>query len=136
LFVYTPVLLFSLVGMVRAWKTRWQWPLSLLWFVLIVGHWIAISLFVDFWWGGHSYGPRLFLDVVPLFVLFLIPLFKVWQTRASPARAAFLVAALFCVAIHGRASFSLKPQQWNIDPNDIDQHPERVWDWTNPAFLR
>jgi hypothetical protein len=136
LFVYSPVLLFSLGGMVRAWKTRWQWPLSLLWFVLIVSHWLAISLFVGFWWGGHSYGPRLFLDVVPLCVLFLIPLFKVWQTGAAPARTAFLVAALVSVAIHGRGATSLAPHRWNIVPDNVDRHQERLWDWTDPAFLR
>jgi len=136
LFVYTPIFLFSLAGMVRAWKTRWQWPLSLLWFVLIVGHWLGISLYVDMWWAGHSYGPRLFLDMVPLFVLFLIPLFQGWQTEATWARTAFVFALGFCVLIHGRASWSLKPQSWNVFPANVDQHPERVWDWSDPQFLR
>ncbi len=136
LFIYTPILLFSIGGMVRAWRTRWQRPLPLLWMALILGHWIGISLFTEFWWGGHAYGPRLFLDVVPLFVLFLIPMFQQWQFRRTLAAYSFAAALAFCVVIHGRASISPKPQQWNVIPSDVDQHPERVWDWRDPAFLR
>jgi hypothetical protein len=136
LFLFTPVLLFSLWGMVKARRTRWNWPLAPWWVGLIVAHWLTISLFADFWWGGHSYGPRLFLDVVPLFVLFLIPLFRDWQTRRGPAFLVFCAALVLSVAIHSRAATSLGPLEWSIRPNNIDQHPERIWDWSDPAFLR
>jgi hypothetical protein len=26
--------------------------------------------------------------------------------------------------------------QWNVDPVNIDAHPERNWDWSDPPFLR
>jgi hypothetical protein len=136
LFVYTPVLLFSLWGMILAWRTRWQWPQTLLWFSLIVCHWIAISLFTDTWWGGHSYGPRLFLDMVPLFVLFLIPVFRNWSALPVAARGAFLAAVLVSFAIHARGATSMLPHAWSVIPNNIDEHPERIWDWKDAAFLR
>jgi hypothetical protein len=137
LFVYTPVLLFSLWGMVLAWKSSDGKPMTLLRCALIGAHWFAISSFVTFWWGGNSYGPRLFLDMIPLFVLFLVPLFAQWQAgRRGLVFAAFIVALALSVAIHAKGAFIQRAYGWNVTPQNVDDHPERVWDWSDPAFLR
>lgn len=132
LFIFSPILLLSLWGMVLAWRTRWTWPFSAYWTVLIFVHWITISLFVDFWWGGHSYGPRFFTDMMPLFALFLIP----WMKDRPSLGPAFFVLLAVSVFIHARGSLTLGPHVWNVNPVEIDQHPERLWDWRDPSFLR
>jgi len=44
--------------------------------------------------------------------------------------------ALIGFAIHLRGGWSLAAIQWNSYPENVDRHPERNWDWTDPPFLR
>ena len=140
LLVFTPVLVFSVWGMWRAWRQRFEWPLSRYLSIWVVVHWVLISLYVDFWWAGHSYGPRWFTDLAPVFVFFLIPAIEGWRTATRGVQrataAAFLCllgASVFC---HARGAFSLDAQNWSAVPNDIDRYPARLWDWRDPQFLR
>ncbi len=132
LFTFTPVFLFAAWSMIRGkWKTGlapWLAGLTLL-------HWVAVSAFVQNWWAGHSYGPRVFTDLTPVFVLFLIPYFERWTAYGRAQRAAFLALALIGFAIHLRGGWSPAVYQWNVSPANVDQYPERVWDWRDPQFL-
>lgn len=138
--VFTPVLLVSVYGMVVAWRRRWQWPLSGYLIVWTMAHWVLISVYVDFWWAGHSYGPRWFTDLMPVFVFFLIPAIQAWQEFAPghrrAAAAAFCVLVSVSIFIHARGAWSLSAQNWNGAPADVDRNPARVWDWSDPQFLR
>ena len=138
--IFTPVLVASIYGMVVAWKRRWEWPLSGYLIVWTIAHWILISVYVGFWWAGHSYGPRWFTDLMPVFVFFLIPAIQAWKGFAAGPRragaAAFCVLAAASVFIHARGAWSLAAQDWNGSPVDVDQNPARVWDWSDPQFLR
>ena len=140
LFVFTPMLLFSVYGMYRAWRDRWQWALSRYLIIWVVAHWIVVSLFVETWWAGHSYGPRFFTDLMPVFVFFLIPPMQAWLSAASGGRrataAVFLVLVGASLFIHARGAWSLEAQNWNGVPTDVDSDPGRLWDWSDPQFLR
>jgi hypothetical protein len=133
LFIFTPVFLFAIVSMIgRKWKT----PLAPWLAVLPILHWIVVSAYVNNWWAGHSYGPRFFTDLTPIFALFLIPWFQNWEALPRLARTAFVTFALIGFAIHLRGGWSLAVIEWNVKPVNIDQHPERNWDWQDPPFLR
>ena len=132
LFIFTPVFLLAAWSMLRG---KWKTPLSpwLACWALI--HWVVISAFVQNWWAGHSYGPRFLTDLTPVFVLFLIPYFETWGRCSAAFRAAFVTLALIGFAIHLRGGWSPTVYRWNVLPDNIDQHPARVWDWTHPQFL-
>jgi len=133
LFIYTPVFLFAIWSMIRR---KWRAPLAP-WLAALAGlHWLAVSAYIANWWGGDSYGPRFFTDMTPVFVLFLIPYFEDWTGLTRTARAAFLTLALIGFAIHLRGGWSPAVYEWNVKPADIDRHPERNWDWSDPQFLR
>ncbi|MDQ1444579.1 MAG: hypothetical protein QOI20_1043, partial [Acidimicrobiaceae bacterium] len=66
LFVFSPV--FLLV----AWRRKRLNPLEWAAAGTVLLHLVLISRF-QHWWGGYSYGPRLFSDVVPLLVFLLLP---------------------------------------------------------------
>jgi hypothetical protein len=55
---------------------------------------------------------------------------------AKPLLAVFsfalIVAAVF---IHGRGATASATMAWNSLPANVDQHPERLWDWRQPQFL-
>jgi len=69
LFIYSPVLLFALyAGFTQAiFRPR---HLSFYALLSIILHWLVIAHFPH-WWGGHSFGPRLFTDTLPLWMLLL-----------------------------------------------------------------
>lgn len=133
LFVFTPVFLFAVWSMMRG---KWKTPLAPWLAALALAHWIVVSSYIASWWAGHSYGPRFFTDLTPVFVLFLIPYFGRWDRFSRTFRTAFVVLALVGLALHLRGGWSEAVFRWNVDPVNIDQHPERNWDWSDPPFLR
>lgn len=133
LFIFTPVFLFAIVVMLRR---KLATPLAPYMIAIVVVHWVCVSAYVDNWWAGHSYGPRFFTDLTPIFVLFLIPWLDRWGNLSRAVRTVFVMLALIGFAIHLRGGWSLAVIQWNIDPKNIDLHPERNWDWGDPPFLR
>lgn len=135
--IYSPILLVGLGAFVwRAIRGRVT-ALEQLAFSVVLLLWMVIASFPH-WWGGHSYGPRLFSDALPWACwLLLQPMTRVVE---SPIRwrLALPVAllALFSVAMHTRGSTSKAPHRWNVDPVNVDAAPARLWDWKDPPFLR
>lgn len=138
LLVFTPVLLFA--G--RGW---WLWRRDSARRVLadtllaaIAAQWVAISLFPH-WWAGWSYGPRFFTDTLVFFSFLLVPVVRELEfgTRAGRIRGVLFVAALvWGIVVHGAGANLTATMDWNGDPANIDHHPERVWDWSDPQFTR
>ena len=102
-------------------------------------HWVAVASFGD-WWGGHSYGPRYFTDLTPFFVYLLIPVFQYFESHRGNASLAnrTTVAALvaFSFLVHARGATDLRTWAWNREPVDVNDAPQRLWDWCDPQFLR
>jgi hypothetical protein len=139
LFIFCPVLAFSVWGMVLSFKGRKDRLLESLLVCVLVSHWLVISSFPD-WHGGHSFGPRYFADMVPYLVYFLVPALAWLAGRRSALRSwlmsvfVLLVLASFFINLSGavnRATYL-----WNVDPVNVDSAPSRLWDWTDLQFLR
>ena len=56
------------------------------------------------------------------------------RTRRGWRAPAALVALSVLVNFRGASSPAV--YRWNVDPVDVDQRPERLWDWRDPQFLR
>jgi hypothetical protein len=136
LIVFTPIVLFSVAGMILAWRLRWCWPLAPYLVAIVVLH---TALIVSIW-PGHGYGPRYFADITHLLILFLIPAILYWRAMRGPARTMaaglFLLLAAWGVFAHGRGGTSIAANQWSALPVNVDQAKWRVWDWSDPQFLR
>lgn len=141
LLIFSPIFFLLPAGIaIRVTGKKWT---SLDWTVLIILglHWLAISSFPH-WWAGHSFGPRFFADVLPYAVYFLIPVLEELHTPNKSPRirgalgAAFAMLAVVSIAIHSRGVASAATLGWNSSPLDIDNHPNRLWDWTDIQFLR
>lgn len=139
LLIYSPVFVFSLAGIAMKWKRGRCERLDYFLMVWLVLHWLTVSSFGD-WWAGHSFGPRYFTDLTPVFVYFLIPVVKHMSELRGWRKAAFSTAFIVCVAasgfIHYRGATSLDTWAWNREPVDINAQPSRVWNWRAPPFLR
>ncbi len=139
LFVYTPVFLLSLLGVALKFRRRELDALDAALLALVLLHWLLISSF-SHWWGGHSYGPRLFSDLIPVFVYFLVPVLQQigassgWHRRV--AVAGFAALAVAGILLHLRGATDRRTWQWNSTPVDVDRAPARLWDFRDPPFLR
>jgi len=142
LFVYSPVLLFSFFGIYYQLKNlRSRYPenmLDVFLVAIIISHYILISSFWH-WWGGYSTGPRLFTDMIPYLIYFLIP--AVCFLSSSPKKFTipgliFLLLMLVSFFIHFRGATSDAVYAWNNIPTSIDIRQARLWDWSDPPFLR
>jgi hypothetical protein len=69
LFVFTPVALFAVAGLVLAF--RWgERGLAATMAAGVLAHWLLMGRWSE-WHGGESFGPRMMTDVLPLLILFL-----------------------------------------------------------------
>jgi hypothetical protein len=135
LFVYSPILLGAIPGFLLWWRAPAHRTLAVVLATIALIHYVLISL-VPIWWGGYCNGPRLFSDVLPVFIVLLIPLLDSWKVRSGATRAAIVVAITLGVLVNGWSAWNPGPARWNTVPNDVDYHTERVWDWADPPFLR
>jgi hypothetical protein len=125
LFIYSPILLLSFVGMVMIW---WNSKLVLLKYLslaplltlLLTSKWIN-------WWGGGSYGPRLLADITPFLCLYLHPPFE-WARSRPLLKSAITCLIAVSIGLHALRVFS--GGDWNGHPN-VDLHPERLWSWAD-----
>jgi len=135
LLVFAPVFVFSIAGMVLAWRKRWLFPLSPYLIAIVVLHTALIASV----WEGHCYGPRYFADITHLFTFFLVPVMLYWTHQQVRFRAAlagfFLIAAAWGVFTNARGATSIAANQWSAIPATPDAKA-RVWDWRDPQFLR
>src|SRR5262249_41557538 len=136
LLVYSPVLLFALGGAVLAFGERVA-PL-LRWLAGAAGASVLMLAGFSVWWGGHSFGPRLLADVLPILALLLLPVWPRLQ-GSRPLRAVFLVLLGLSVGVQVVGAFyhpSSRSLDWNTSPRDVDEAHDRLWDWTDPQILR
>lgn len=132
LIIYSPFLLLSLCGIVVSWVRRrfgllFYAGLVPVGYVLLMARW-------HMWYGGHTFGPRLLADALPYMVLLTVPVAEaVSRRRALAALAAGLI--LLSVTFHGLGA-EVDDGKWNLEPENIDTSPGRLWDWRDPQLLR
>ncbi len=135
---HSPILLLAPVGVfLKVRRGQWEsldWTLAL----IIVLHWLVISAFPH-WWAGYSFGPRFFADVMPYAAYFLIPVLSLAQAgtrRATALTGAYVLLLIPSIAIHHHGATSLAVWGWNATPANIDEQPNRLWDWADPQVMR
>lgn len=137
LFVFSSVFLFSLYGAyLRAEQNQLTLSnLDLYLIGILFCHWVITSLFED-WGGAWSIGPRYFVDVIPILIYFLIPVFQSNVTAKPAWKYIFLVTVFISTFIQFHSSTSIYPFMWNGKPQALVDTPERKWDWGDLQFLR
>jgi hypothetical protein len=120
LFVYSPVLLFSLAGAYFCWRAgsgpeRVLLPIALL---FTVSH-VALCAHWHNWWGGDCYGPRLLADVLPCLILLLAAALG-WVARHRLLKGAFAATLACSVGVQFIGAFCF--------PLGF-RSPEPLWDW-------
>jgi len=97
LFLYSPVLLFAVVGAWRLWKEGDRVLVG-----VCVGAGVAIWLLVasfNGWWGGFCNGPRYLMGAIPLLVLLLPPMSQLPLAGRALYLATLALSAANMIAI-------------------------------------
>jgi hypothetical protein len=129
LFVYSPILIFSFVGIILCWIK----PEFVLLRYLSVGVIANLLLYSKFfmWWGGATYGPRLLADLSPILCLFFHPI-KNFLAKTS-AKIIFIVLMIFSISAHAIGAYTYDPY---FDSNlHIDSNSNAAWLWTDNQLI-
>jgi hypothetical protein len=146
LFVFAPVAIVALAGVVVAWRSRTIDSLHVLSLAVFVGYLLVVSAGREAWWAGHSIGPRFLTDPLPMLALLAVPVAdRIAAARreatepAAPrwtiAVAVVAVAVAASVAVNGGAAVMRSTNCWNTVPTDVNDDPDRVWSLERPQFL-
>jgi hypothetical protein len=139
LLIFSPVLWLSLAGVIIKARRREFEKHDPFVLAIMVLHWIAISLWWN-WWGGVAYGPRLFTDMLPYFAYWLIPTAGALERARGGKKMAQGVVWTgllgLSVFIHYRGANVPEVIDWNGQPAAIDFNSFRAWDWRDPQWLR
>ncbi len=147
LLIYVPVTIWIVYAVARYLNVSKQRFMAL----LMSGGAAFYLLFIlgrfDHWWGGHCYGSRLTLDLIPFLVMLAVIALQArleYNRRLPLGRRRLLtsvegaigiVLLSASIAVNGIGACSPKAWHWNVGPPDIDQAPERLWDWKEPQFM-
>lgn len=132
LFVFSPVLLLAIFpGALQSLRGLDTPPLYRWLFAGFLAHLALLSCW-SIWWGGHSFGPRLLTDMLPVLFVFLVLAFRHLRSAGARLLAAVLVGSSVSAHFLG-ATFM--PCGANHALN-INQHPERLWDIRGSELLR
>ena len=132
LLVFSPIAVVALIGIpaaIRSGRRSVQFWLC----AAAAAQYVLYSLY-SVWWGGHTYGPRYMLDVLPL----LIPAaaFGMDALHGRLRIALGTTALAWSVAIAAIGAFNYPQDRWNSEPLDVDRNHERLWDWSDSQIRR
>ncbi len=143
LLIFSPILALAIMGVWRKIQQHTWQRLDTL-FVGIIGlHWVVVALWWN-WWAGVSYGPRIWSDMQPFLMWFIIPALAA-LAAASRLRRVLVRAVAWSgvglllavsVGVQYRGANAAEVMDWNGLPAPIDAYPQRVWDWRDPQWLR
>ncbi len=150
LFFYTPILIFSFIGIYFLIKNK-TYP-RILYYLLpaALGIIFIHSVYSDNpnylkWYGGHGWGPRYFVDVLPILIIYLGISIKESKNLIDVRRNKKILSQLFLFILTLFVILSVFSQYvgafyykgyWDTQPINIDENPKRVWDiYDNPIAV-
>jgi hypothetical protein len=131
--VFSPVVLVALAGLPQLIRQGWQGDLR--WWGLAGLVQFAFYASYSVWWGGHTYGPRYVLDILPI----LVPLGAegvAWASEHRWRRRLAAAALAWSIVLAGTGAFVYPHEEWNSSPTDVDRDHVRLWDFSDPQFVR
>jgi hypothetical protein len=131
LFVYGPVFLASVVGLMVGWRQA-------TWRFLAAGAVVAMGpgFLWHWWWGGDNFGSRMTTDAAPFLALLIVPAWTWAAGRRAPA-AAFGVAAIFSLVVQAAGAFTFDGKAWDerSPAESVNRHPERLLRWSDSQLV-
>ena len=125
LFVYSPILFLSVVGILIACS---KGPSFLRY--LSLGAPLVVLLYSKYslWWGGHCYGPRYLADLAPILCFFLYPVCQRMEKQRLLI-CAFIALGLLSIGLHALGAFWYDGS-WDAQLNEQNLY-RLLWSWND-----
>lgn len=133
LLIFSPVVLVAAAGIPRSFASGWRSALP--WCVLALATQYALYGSYAVWWGGHTYGPRYLVDVLPV-ALPLAVAAMAQPRRGQTARLAAVAALAWSIGVAATGAFCYPHDQWNVEPTDVDRNHARLWSVSDSQIAR
>ncbi len=136
LLIFSPVFAFAAIGVYLWFRgNRTLHPeIYAICTLTAAAHFLMVSRWRG-WSGGFSYGPRLLTDVVPCFVILILPAMRLVE-RSRPWKLAFGCALCLSITVQGIGAFCYPNGHWDALPKAANQHHERMWNWRDNQIFR
>lgn len=129
LFVYSPVLLFSVAGLLwvalRGPVLLKATAVGVVLNVLVVSKWFV-------WWGGYCWGPRLLADTAPILCFFLYPVTG-FLDRHRLMKGVFVLFAALSIGMHALGAF-FYDGRWDAEA-DVERSDAPLWSWSGGPVI-
>jgi hypothetical protein len=134
LFVYAPYLAFAVAALVLAWRSRGEVAARLRAFGLVALATLLLYATYTEWWGGRVFGARFLDDLAP--VLFAALAWGIGRGLLDRTiwRGLFWIGAGWSLLLFNAAAL-VYDQKWDTDPVNVNFHPEKLFDWSDPQWL-
>jgi hypothetical protein len=130
--ITTPLVVFSIAGVIGAARSRT--PAGRLLFALALASLALVGTYAFYvgWWGGTNFGDRFLSDtaaICALLLLYAIP-------RNLLATMAFAVLLIVSIGVQFAGANGEMESEWTNVPLDANTHPARLWSWSDGQILR
>ena len=134
LLIYAPYLLFAIVALGLAWRVPGVVATRLRALGLVALATLLLYATYTEWWGGRVFGARFLDDLAP--ILFAALAWGIGRGLLARAlwRRLFWVLAGWSLLLFNAAAL-VYDQRWDTDPVNVNFHPERLFDWSDPQWL-
>lgn len=135
LLIYEPWAIAALASLALAWRRPGHVAdrlrtLGVSWVALL----LVYASYAE-WWGGRVFGPRFLDDLAPLLAVALAWGISQGLLARTWARVAFWAAAAWSLLLFNAAALVYDPVDWDTVPLNVNFHPERLLDWSDPQWL-
>lgn len=87
------------------------------------------------WWGGHCFGPRYWIDAMPIIAIALAAALR-WSWDAARSLAWLLaMSAAWSIGLQAIGA-AYYPSSWNSRPIDVDRNHHRLWHVRDNEIVR
>ncbi len=134
LFVFSPWIAIALLALPALRERLRREPFVGVLLLALLPFLLQLSL-QSVWWAGHSFGPRYWTEVIPIFAIVLAQALEWSWQRSRPLFALLCLAGLFSIGVQAIGAFCY-PSTWSTRPVNVDVQHQRLWDWRDTELSR
>ena len=142
LLISSPIVVIAIFGFLMRQREKLLDDVDLVLLSIVLLNLLAVISWPN-WWGGSTFGPRLLAESIPIIFFYVaegVQRFSLDHESLSfgktTARSCLSVLLLWSIFVNLQGAVVRSTLCWNASPVFIDQSPERLWDWSDPQFLR
>ena len=134
LFVYAPYLAFAVAALGLAWRVPGEVAARLRALGIVALPTLLFYATYTEWWGGRVFGARFLDDLAPiLFAALAWGIGRGLLDRPLWHRL-FWIGAGWSLVLFNAAAL-VYDQKWDTTPVNVNFHPEKLFDWSDPQWL-